>query len=172
MEKTVDDLRSELTAATSMAERGRLSRLITSMREDEGNAKRKDLLDECAYRECDEREKRGLNAAQVCGICSYESLVATGHGIIVVREIQEDSQRAAVNALGRVDDTASAGIFTSDPVVVTAALLKCSLYPDPSTPEGTLSIQRMVRDAFGLAHAAYKRACIMRGILATEASSK
>jgi hypothetical protein len=170
--KTLEELRAELAAAQTMADRARLARLITARRAEEDDAKRQELLDECAYLECSLREQHGLSAVQVIGLCSYESLVANGHGLIVVREIQEESRRAAVNAMHRVDDTNSAGIFSSEPAVVTKALLKCCLYPDPSTPEGTLKIQQLVRDAFPFAHAAYKRACVMSGMLATEASAK
>lgn len=172
IEPTIEDLKAQLETAKGWAERGRIARLITASREREAEAANQELRDECSFRECALREEHGLSAAQVTGICDYSSLVATGHGVIVVRELAVDDRRAAVNAVGRIDSSETAGLFLTDPALVTAALLKCALHPNPKTPEGTLAIQQMVRDAFPLAHAGYKRACVMAGILAASVTAK
>jgi len=176
IEETVEELETQMERAQGFAEKGRIARLITQRLESESLKKETELLDECAYLEASLRTKHKLDVTRVIGVCSIHVLMRSGHGIFVVRDLDTDDRPAAVKAFSRMavdaKGEASVGMFSDDPTVVVTALMKCSLHPDPKTTEGQHLIQRLCRDEFPFASAAYKSACRMSGVFTKDSAAK
>ena len=169
--KTIDDLKAEMKAATSLEDRARLASEITQRRVEQSKEAEAKLVLECTILECELREEHGLDPSKCYGIASIDALKTNGCGIIVVRdfsgETAEKERKAAVASLGSAYAKPGEGLIRApgfqvdDEAIVTTGLLKACLHPNPKTEDGKLLIQQLVRDQFPFCAAAYRQACSM-----------
>lgn len=171
--KTIDDLVAEMKAAKTTADKARIAREIGAIRAADDARAEKELADE---RDAEEQ----LLLAElppgtlVTALSDLRTYRLCGIGVVIVQALSREDRPAAVRALHRVGGAkaASLEIFETGEHAVLEALLRCVAYPRRDDPERASKLQRLVTDGFGLAHAAYRAACALAGVLSSATAGK
>jgi hypothetical protein len=171
--RSIDELVADLKAAQTTADKARIAREIGAVRAADDARAEKELADE---RDVEEQLLLAElpQGTLVTALSDLRTYRLCGVGVVIVQALSREDRPTAVRALHRVAGTKMAAqeLFETGEHAVLEALLRCVAYPRRDDPERAAKLQRLVTDGFGLAHAAYRAACSLAGVLATATAGK
>jgi hypothetical protein len=172
-QKTIGELVADLKAAQTMADKARIARELGARRAADDARAEQELADER-----DVQEQLLLaelpTGTLVTALSDLRSHRLCGVGVVIVAALAREDRPVAVRALHRVAGVKAAAqdLFETNEHAVLEALLRCVVYPGQDDPQRAAKLQRLVKDGFGLAHAAYRAACSLAGILVAATAGK